>query len=75
MKKHLNIIFLFVFTFLLNITAFATDPPPSDFGGGDPNPTDTPAAPIDNYIWVLALVGLIFVFMKIRAIQNKKIES
>jgi hypothetical protein len=34
---------------------------------------DAPAAPIDNYIWVLALVGFLFVFMRLRAIQNKKV--
>ena len=36
----------------------------------------TPAAPIDDYIWVLALIGLIFVFMKYkRVVQNKNINS
>ena len=35
----------------------------------------TPGAPIDDYVWVLALVGLVFVFMKFRAIQNKKLKS
>ncbi len=35
----------------------------------------TPAAPIDDYVWVLALVGLVFVLMKFRAIQNRKIKS
>ena len=38
---------------------------------------DAPAAtaPIDDYVWVLALVGLVFVFLKLRAIQNKKIQG
>lgn len=35
----------------------------------------TPAAPIDDYVWVLALIGLVFVFLKFRAIQNRKINS
>jgi hypothetical protein len=39
-----------------------------------PNDT-TPGAPIDDYVWVLAVIGLIFVFMKFRAIQNKKIQG
>ena len=74
MKKHITILVLFIFTFLQNISAFAADTP-SDFGGGgtDPNPTDAPAAPIDNYIWVLALMCLIYVFMKVSPFQNKKI--
>lgn len=42
-----------------------------DNGAGD----TTPAAPIDNYVWILALIGLVFVFMKFRAIQNKKIKG
>lgn len=32
---------------------------------------ETPAAPIDDYVWVLALVGLIFVFMKLRAFYHQ----
>jgi hypothetical protein len=39
---------------------------------GDLEGTDAPAAPIDNYIWVLALVGLLFVFFKLRNFQNQK---
>jgi hypothetical protein len=35
----------------------------------------TPAAPIDDYVWVLALVGLFFVFMKFRAIYGKRVDS
>jgi hypothetical protein len=40
--------------------------------GDDP---DAPITPIDDYIWVLALVGLIFGFMKFRAYKNKKIMN
>jgi hypothetical protein len=40
--------------------------------GDDP---DAPPAPIDDYVWVLALVGFIFIFMKLKAIQNKKIQN
>ncbi len=35
----------------------------------------TPAAPIDDYVWVLALLGLVFVYIKFRAIQNRRIKS
>jgi hypothetical protein len=35
---------------------------------------DTPA-PIDDYVWVLALVGLVFIFMKFRAIQKNKVKG
>lgn len=42
--------------------------------GGTINDGD-PTAPIDDYIWVLALVGLFFVFMKFRAIQKNTIKG
>jgi hypothetical protein len=42
-------------------------------GGAD---TDTtPGAPIDDYVWVLALVGLLFVFLKFRAVYNQGTRS
>ena len=28
---------------------------------------DTPVAPIDGYVWVLAALGLVYVFLKLRA--------
>jgi hypothetical protein len=30
-------------------------------------PVDEPAAPIDGYVWVLALIGLVYVFFRLRA--------
>lgn len=41
------------------------------------DPTDLPAAPvdaaapIDDYVWLMALIGLTFVFMKLRAAAQK----
>jgi hypothetical protein len=50
--------------------------PGTDGGVENDGTTDTtPAAPIDDYVWVLALIGLFFVFMKLRAIQKKKIKD
>lgn len=40
-------------------------PGADDTGGGLETP-DTPAAPIDDYVWVLAFIGLAFVFLKVR---------
>jgi len=31
--------------------------------------------PIDDYVWVLALIGLIYVFMKFRTYQKNSIQS
>lgn len=33
--------------------------------------TDTPAAPIDDYVWVLAAIGLIYVFLRLKAFSSK----
>ena len=37
-------------------------------GDGALEGADEPAAPIDDYVWVLALIGLLFVFLKFRAV-------
>jgi hypothetical protein len=34
--------------------------------------TDAPAAPIDVYIWVLAAIGLIYVFLRGRAFAQQQ---
>lgn len=48
----------------------------SDNGGveGDGTGDSTPSAAIDDYVWVLAIIGLVFVFMRLKAIQSKKIQ-
>lgn len=30
----------------------------------------TPGVPVDDYLWLLGVVGLIFIFMKFRALQK-----
>ena len=54
---------------------FAAASPGDDTADGTMETNDAAAAPIDDYVWVLALIGLFFVFMKFRAIQNKKMHS
>jgi hypothetical protein len=34
-------------------------------------PEDEPAAPIDGYVWVLATVGLVYVFLRVRAFAKQ----
>lgn len=46
------------------IITFA-QPGTDDNGGG--LETNDPAAPIDDYVWLLSLIGLIYVFLRIRA--------
>ena len=73
-----NVLKYYIIAFYLCST-FALFAAPGDGNGetGDAalEGADAPAAPIDNYIWILALVGFLFVFMKLRAIQNKKMHS
>lgn len=46
-------------------------------GGVDESGTSdqTPGAPVDDYVWLVALVGLIFVYMKFKAIQKSKVNG
>ena len=43
-------------------------------GGLEGDGDTTPGAPIDNYVIVLAIIGLIFVFIKLRAVQKNSIQ-
>lgn len=47
--------------------------------GSDTDPlegADQPLyGPIDSYVWILAVVGLLFVFMKFRANYKNKIQG
>lgn len=61
MKKLLIIIFG-IFISLLSNPIFAQADP-----GDDPEP----AAPIDGYVWLLAAVGLVYVFYKVRAFATQ----
>lgn len=85
MKKIKNNLYTTI-TFITFSLAFAqysmgqdsgqnTDPGAGDFGNdlNDTNPTD---APIDTYLWVLLVVGCLYVMYKyITFIENKKVDS
>lgn len=76
MKKNLLKYYIAAFYLCSTLVMFAQIDPGTDGGVDNNGTTDTtPDAPIDDYVWVLALIGLIFVFMKFRAIQNKKIKG
>lgn len=72
-----NLLKYYIATFYLCSTfvLFAQEDPGTDGGVEDTSGDTTPAASIDDYVFILALIGLVFVFMKIRAIQNRKIKS
>jgi len=75
MKNNVLKYYIVAFYLCSTFVMFA-QPGTDDTGSGLEGDGDTtPAAPIDDYIWVLALIGLVFVFMKFRSIQNRKINS
>ena len=73
MKNNVLKYYITAVYFCSTFIAFAQGPGDNDTGGGLEG-TDPPA-PIDDYVWVLAIVGLFFVFAKFRAIYNNKIQG
>ena len=69
MKKNLIKYGVIAFCLLSNFMVFAQ--PSSESNSGDLEATAE--APIDQYLLVLALVGLAFVFFKMRAMQKESI--
>jgi hypothetical protein len=75
MKNRLLKYYIVAIYLCSTVVLFAAQPGADDTTGpGDLEGADAPA-PIDNYVWVLALIGLVFIFLKFRAIQNKKVNS
>jgi hypothetical protein len=75
MKKNLLKYYIVAFYLCSTFVMFAQTDPGTGGGVENDGSTDTTPMPIDDYVWILALIGLIFVFMKFRAMQNKKIKG
>lgn len=77
MKNRLLKYYIATFYLCSTFVMFAQPGTGSNNGGVDDGGSGdtTPGAPIDNYVWVLAIIGLIFVFMKFRAIQKNRIQG
>jgi hypothetical protein len=75
MKNNVLKYYIAAFYLCSTFVAFAAVAPGDDTVDGSLESTDAVAAPIDNYVWVLALVGLMFVFLKLRVIQNNRTSS
>jgi hypothetical protein len=73
MKKQFLKYYTIVIFLCSTLVMFAQ--PGDNDTGGTINDGDAPGAPIDDYIWVMALVGLFFVFMKFRAMQKNRIKG
>jgi membrane protease YdiL (CAAX protease family) len=72
MKNLFNKYYIIFFYLCANFVLFAQPGIGNDTN--DLENADAPAAPINDYIWVLALAGLIFIFLKLRTTRSKKIQ-
>jgi hypothetical protein len=69
MNKIKNIVFTFIALVLVQFVALAQDGA-GDFGGNaEDNPLDTP---IDSFVWLLLVVGLVYVFYKYSSLKLKE---
>jgi len=67
--------FYIVAVYLCSTFVLFAQPGDTDGTPGGLEGTDTPAAPIDDYVFILAIMGAILVFIRFRAMLNKKIKS
>ena len=65
MKNYLLKYYIAALYICSTFVTFAQEPGTDAEGGG--LETDDVAAPIDGYVWVLATIGLVYVFLRIRA--------
>lgn len=66
MKKFITRNSLVILALLMSSVSFAQ----GDFGDpADIDPLDAPVAPIGDYIWVVAVIGIMYVFYKL---NNRK---
>lgn len=73
MKNKFLKYYIAVFYFCSTLLLCAQPGSGSDNGGLDDNGAldTTPASPIDDYLWILAVIGLVLVCLKFRAIQKE----
>jgi hypothetical protein len=74
MKKAVLKVYITVVCLFSNLLIFA-DPPGDDSDTGDLSGGDPPTGPIDDYIWVLAVLVLFYAFWKLKSVQNKSISN
>lgn len=75
MKNNFLKYYITAFFFCSSFMIYAQPGSGSDNGGiDDDGSSDTTPAPIDDYVVVLALVGLALVFIKVRPIITKNTQ-
>lgn len=68
-----NVLKYYIAAFYLCAT-FVTFAQPGDNDNGSNLEGSDPPASIDDYVWLLAVVGLAFVFLKFRAMYKQRIS-
>lgn len=71
MKTNLLKYYIAAFYFASTVILFAQTGPGTDDNMGTLE-GDEPAAPIDGYVWVLAAIGLVYVFLRLRAFNLQR---
>ncbi len=73
MKNRVLKYYIVAFCFCSTLSLLAQNDE-GDGNGGIEGP-DAPAAPIDNYLWVMALIGIIYVFFKYKTFKRENAET
>jgi hypothetical protein len=61
-----NLLKYYIAAFYLCSTFVTFAQPGTDDDSGNLEGLDTPAAPLDGYVWVLGVLGLVYVFLRVR---------
>lgn len=69
--KNIFKIFVTAFVFLGNFLLNAQAPPPPGGGGGGTTP-ETAAAPIDMYVYILAIAAILFIMLYAKKLQKEQ---
>lgn len=67
-----NLLKYYIVAFYLCSTFVTFAQPGTDDDGTGLEGADTPSAPIDDYTWVLAAIGLVYVFFRLRALSQQR---
>jgi hypothetical protein len=73
MKNKVLKYYMVAFCFCSTLGLLAQEPGSTGDGNGGLEGADAPAAPIDNYVWVMILIGLTYVFFKYKTIHTREI--
>lgn len=70
MKNNVLKLYSTAFLFCSSLVMFAQETPATDDETGSLEDVD--AVPVNDYIWVLIAIGLVFAFLRFRALSQQK---